>query len=153
MHKPGSLLLSVATQIQQMLADDRFRDESTDCDLSDAITDLAHDVGWQAVYVAMLDVLRDESQVERWYDVIACLFGTDCHERDLPCEPDYLVALLYDCLRLHPDLGASGIDSEAADNLVWSITLNLKRVDYLSEYDPEKDPDVIRQTIDRKGQP
>jgi len=101
----------------------------------------------------MLDVLLDESQAGRWYDVIACLFGTDCHERELPCEPEYLIALLYDCLRLHPDLGVSGIDPEATDNLVWSITHNLKRVGYLSDYDPGNDPDVIRQTVPRKGQP
>jgi hypothetical protein len=152
-YEPGSFFLSVATQIQQMLDDDRFRDESTDCDLSDAITDLAHDVGWKAVYAEMLDVLRDESQSQRWYDVIACLFGTDCHDRDLPCEPDYLIALLYDCLRLHPDLGVLGSAPEATGNLVWSITHNLKRVGYLSKYDPEKDPSVCRQIIGRKLQP
>lgn len=142
-----------AHQIQQMLADNRFRDESPDCDLSDAITDLAQDNGWGAVYTELLDVLLDESQAGHWYDVIACLFGTDCHERQLPCEPAYLIALLYDCLRLHPDLGVPGVDLEETDNLVWSITHNLKSVGYLSDYDPENDPDVQRQTIVRKNTP
>lgn len=128
--------MNVANQLEELLADDRFRDESTDCDLNDAVIVLAQEFGWLAVDTAMLDVLRDEAQSSHWYDVVACLFGTDCHERQLPCEPAYLIALLYDCLKLCPKLGVPGMELEATDNLVWSITHNLKQVGYLIRLRP-----------------
>jgi hypothetical protein len=126
-----------------------LRDEGTEYDIVDAVTELAQDVGWSAVDSAMLGVLRDTSQASRWYDVVACLFGTDCHKRQLPCDITYLIALLYDCLQLRPDLGTAEVDHDSVDNLVWSIVHKLKGVGYLSEYDPRTDPDVQRHTIPR----
>ncbi len=139
----------VAMIVREILADPRFRDDSTDDCVADAIKGLASDVGWHVVDSELLDILRDTTSAANWYDVIACLFGTDCHERGLPCDNSYLIALLYDCLRLGPDLGASELFGETAENLIWSIVHRLRGVGYLSTYDPMTDPDVLRQKIAR----
>lgn len=142
-------LLDVATRLHTILTDDRFFDESTDYDIDDAIIDLARDVGWTRVDQAMFDILRDESQARHWYSVVACLFGTDCHTRQLPCEGSCFIALLYDCLRIRPDLGHPAMDYDSVHNLVWSVVHQLKRVDYLSDYDPKLDPEVLQHDIAR----
>ena len=143
------MVQTVSQRLLALLVDPRFHDETVDDDLTDAVTSLATDVEWQPVLDAMLDVLRDTSLVRHWYDVVACLFGCDCHTRPLPCEPSYITALLYDCLRLKPDLGVDGRDLDDTDNLVWSIAHQLKGVSYMSDYNPKTDPDVLKHNIAR----
>ena len=143
------MVQTVSQRLLALLVDPRFHDETVDDDLTDAVTSLATDVEWQPVLDAMLDVLRDPSLVRHWYDVVACLFGCDCHTLPLPCEPSYLTALLYDCLRLKPDLGVDGRDLDDTDNLVWSIVHKLKGVSYMSDYNPKTDPDVLQHNIAR----
>jgi len=143
------MVQTVSQRLLALLADPRFHDETVDDDLTDAVTSLATDVEWQPVLDAMLDVLRDTSLVRHWYDVVACLFGCDCHTLPLPCEPSYLTALLYDCLRLKPDLGVDGRDLDDTVNLVWSIVHKLKGVSYMSDYNPKTDPDVLQHNIAR----
>ena len=141
--------LNVLPQLLAIVSDPRFNDESVDDDLNDSVTAFASEVGWPPVLNAMLDVLRDSSLAKYWYDIVACLFGCDCHELPLPCERSYLTALLYDCLRLRPDLGIDGHDQDDSDNLVWSIVHQLKGVSYMSAYDPQADPDVLQHNIVR----
>ena len=140
---------TISKRLLALLSDSRFQDESVDDDLDDAVTTLATEVGWQPVLEAMLDILRDNSMVSHWYDVVACLFRCDCHKLPLPCERSYLTALLYDCLRIKPDLGIDGLDHDAADNLAWSIVHYLKGVSYMSDYNPKTDPDVLQHQIVR----
>lgn len=141
--------MNVAARLYGILTDPRFKDDSRDRDMSDAVSELALEVSWPAVDTEMVHVLRDVSQCSHWHDVAACFFGTDCHKRELPFGTTYLIALLYDCLRIRPNLGVPEIDIDYAKNLVWSITQNLKGVGYLSDYDPETDPAVQRHSISR----
>ncbi|MFT5322529.1 MAG: hypothetical protein ACI8P0_000364 [Planctomycetaceae bacterium] len=143
------MVQTVHQRLIALLSDSRFDDETVDDDLNDAVTSLATDVGWQPVLNAMLDILRNNSLTLHWYDVVACLFRCDCHELPLPCERSYLTALLYDCLRLKPDLGIDGRDLDDTDNLVWSIVHNLKGVSYMSDYNPKTDKDVLQHQIVR----
>jgi hypothetical protein len=140
--------MDVRSQLVELLSEPRFHDGSND-DPDDEILAITENIGWDPTFVAFISILEDESLVLCWYDSIAFLFGCDCHKRDLPCERSYLTALLYDCLRLHPDLGVKGLEYDGADNLVWSIVHALKGVEYLSDYDPKSDPEVLRQVIDR----
>ncbi|WP_345685634.1 hypothetical protein [Novipirellula caenicola] len=140
---------TVYQQILALLADPHFHDDFVDDDLSDAVASLASDVGWQPVLNAMLDVLRDSSLTRHWYDVVACLFACDCHTLPLPCDRSYITALLYDCLRICPDLGIDGRNPDDTDNLVWSIVHNLKGVSYMSDYDPKTDAEVLQHQIVR----
>ena len=140
---------TVSYRLIALLSDSRFKDETVDEDLSEAVTSLANDVGWEPVLNAMLDILRNNSLALHWYDVVACLFCCDCHKLPLPCEHSYLIALLYDCLRLKPDLGTDGRDLDNSDNLVWSIAHNLKGVSYMSDYNPKTDEEVLQHQIAR----
>jgi len=143
------MVQSVPQQLLGLLSDPRFGDESSDDDLNDAVSCLAEDVGWQPVLNAMLDILRDNSRASHWYDIVACLFGCDCHKLPLPCDRSYLTALLNDCLRIRPDLGIEGRDVDDTENLVWSIVHNLKGVGYTSDYDPRADAEVLQHKIVR----
>jgi len=143
------MVQTVNHQLLALLSDPRFNDDSVDDDLNVAVASLASEVGWQPVLNAMLEILRDSSLTNHWYDVVACLFGCDCHTLPLPCDRPYLTALLYDCLRIRPDLGVDGRDPGDTDNLVWSIVHNLKGVGYMSDYDPKADPEVLQHQIVR----
>ena len=141
--------MTAIDQLQALLCDPRFADDSTDDDLSDAILNLAANLGWNAVDSALIAILRDTNRSPHWYDVVAAFFCSDCHERDLPNGADFLIAALYDCLRLHPNLGNPAIANDEAENLVWSIVAKLKSVEYLSDYNPQTDPAVLEHRIVR----
>ena len=143
------MVQTVSQRLSALLSDPRFHEESADDDLSDAVSLLAADAGWPPVLTAMVDILRDNNLAAHWYDVVACLFCCDCHKRPLPCDRSYLTALLYDCLRIRPDLGVDGRDPDDTENLVWSIVHNLKGVGYGSDYDPKADADVLQHKIVR----
>lgn len=88
---------------------------------------------WAQLDVALREVLRDDSASALWVAAIelywaAVLDGRTTHV-------DSLVALLW--LR-RPDLTLD-------ENLVWSVIAKLKRLDYLANYDAEKDAGVKRE--------
>lgn len=141
--------MQLQPQIIKILANPKFQDEATEDDISEEIAVLAVEVGWKPIFCVFVDVLLDLSLRQYWYDVVACLFCCDCHQRDLPCDPNYLIALLYDCLRISPDLGRHGLNHDDVYNLVWSIVHQLKRVGYLADYAPQFDPSVIQYQIMR----
>ena len=143
------MVQAVSQRLIALLSDPRFDDESADDDLSAAVSSLAADAGWPPVLTAMVGILRDNDLATHWYDVVACLFCCDCHNLPLPCDRSYLTAVLYDCLRIRPDLGVDGRDPDDTENLVWSIVHNLKGVSYGSDYDPSSDADVLQHKIVR----
>lgn len=143
------LHLQLQQKVLTILADPKFHDESTEDVISEEIAGLAATVGWSPVFRIFVDILLDVALIQYWYDVVACLFCCDCHQHDLPCDSNYLIALLYDCLRVSPALGQSEFNHDDADNLVWSIVHQLKGVGYLADYEPQSDPDVIQYQIMR----
>jgi hypothetical protein len=62
------------------------------------------------------------------------LWGAVLDRREIPA--DRIIALL--CYRLSPP-------DEYEDNLVWSITSELRGIDYLSDYNPYHDPLIQRE--------
>ena len=102
--------------------------------------------------MGVIEILEQVSLSQHWYDATAVLWQFQ-ENIELPCERSYLFALLHDCLRLEPNLGLPASEDWTggglAENLVWSIVSELKGVGYLSDYDPLKDPEVTRHTIQR----
>jgi hypothetical protein len=124
---------SVRQRIHEILADRRLDDEMSELTKAEAIEGLIAECGWQPVCDCMLEVLRDDEQRAHWRVAADLFWGATLDGRPLPA--DELIAWLYH--RFDPK-------GDAEDNLVWSITSNLKRVGYLSGYQPLRDPDVLR---------
>ena len=136
-------------RIDAILSNDAL--DSDDCEESKCgliEEELIPQYGWEAVREAMIRVLLDDSRRAQDYEATAAVFWgavLDC--RDVPVNE--VIALLYH--RLPHDDGSS------ENNLAWSITCNLKNVDYLSEYDPLEDPEVFQAgwrlgiKLERKG--
>ena len=108
--------------------------ESSKCDKCEEIESLIEVYGWEVIQSALVEMLKDIKLDTYDYDVIAQVFwGAVLDKRII--DTNKVIALLY--LRF-PD----GCDLE---NLIWSITERLKGVGYLSDYEPLKDPDVIKE--------
>ena len=139
----------VKQRVLDLLSDPRFYDESTEDELSDALLKYADEVGWIPIAGALIAVLEDLNLQHQWHAAVCALFRCDCQQRAFPCERSYVIALLYDCLQRCPNLGVEGLDFDYVDNLVWSIVHQLKGVGYLDPYDPQLDPQVVKQKIVR----
>lgn len=101
---------------------------------------------------SLIGILHQVSLKTDWNSVMSALYCCDFHERDLPMESHYLIALFYDCLARFPKEGSSDIASNTPgvdENLVWSLTINLKGIPYESSYDPLIDPEVQSHVINR----
>jgi len=97
--------------------------------------------GWESVRDGLFQVLLNRGLVKHGYTVAAVLWGAVLDRR--PLDPNYTIAVLerQRCFRL-PD---EAKDPNSLDNLVWSITIKLKGLEYLSDYDPIGDPAVKRE--------
>lgn len=125
--------MSVRAALDQLLAEPETDDaENSKCE--EIEERLIPKFGWEAVREAVIEVLEsDRSQSD--YEVAAEVFwGAALDKRDLPVNK--VIALLYYRFDQH------GTDE---NNLVWSIASTLKKVDYLSEYEPLKDVEVLRE--------
>lgn len=126
----------VYDRVTAILADAAYDNVEGDETPSDAIKALVEAYGWDAVLNALLAVLRDDSAQPFWRDVSVVLFAT----LDRPMPVNQVIGLLY--RRLIEDVPA---EYELDENLVWSITRNLKGVAYLSDYEPLQDPAIIAE--------
>ena len=118
--------------VQRILADAPLDDESDSRGSSrvDELTKLITDFGWEALESSMLGVLARSEVEDHWTVAAGFFWGAVLDQR--PVHADRLIAHL--CLRF-----------PAEDNLAWSITSKLKRVSYLSDYDPRHDPSVLHE--------
>jgi len=107
------------------------------------INNLNSEYGQYQILDSILEILKDYSYHKCWYLAVSIIsWFVEEGDIDLPVKWQELVAILYFCLDLFPDLGVSeGADGE---NLVWGIAHSLKNVDYLSEWNPIKDPEIIK---------
>jgi hypothetical protein len=133
--------VQVRQRINEILADDRLDDESSDPTKAEVIEGLIDEFGWEAVRDCTLDVLRDDRQETHWRTAVHVFWGAVLDRRGLPA--DELIAWLYH--RFDPD-------GQAEDNDVWSITSKLKGVGYLSDYKPLQDPGVLHHLRAIRGQ-
>jgi hypothetical protein len=124
--------VQVRQRINEILADHRFDDESSDPTKAEAIEGLIDEFGWEDVRDCMLDVLRDDHLEAHWRTAAHVFWGAVLDRRELPA--DELIAWLYH--RFDPA-------GRTEDNDVWSITSKLKGVGYLSQYQPLQDPGVL----------
>lgn len=126
--------MNLQAQILAVLNDDRIDDETVDDTCYDLLGDLITEYSWEAVQAVLIELLRDDSQTTHWQTIAEVFWEATLDQNNLP--EDELIALLYHRLVT---------DSASEDNLVWSIASKLKGVDYLSEYDPLRDPAVLHE--------
>ena len=110
-----------------------------DFDLLDAVVSRAQTAGWTQIIAECLSILSDKSKMERWEAAIRIIFWGTSRSRVYPVPSKAIVARLYWCL----EIIEGNIKSEIDENLVWSIATALEGVNYLSEWDPQRDPEVL----------
>lgn len=127
--------MSICEQIISILNDPSLDNDSEELSKAETIETLIDKHGWAEIQFCLLQILHDEPSHSYWRTVAEVIYGAVLDERDLPA--DKIIALLY--YRLPSKA------SDEDENLVWSITHKLKKVGYLSEYDPLNDPNVQRE--------
>lgn len=108
--------------------------DPTDEDAQEKADALITPQEWPLACDYILAVLDDPHRSRAQWELAAALvWGACCDERPLPI--DRTIALVYARLPTDPD--------SSENNLAWSIASKLKRVSYLSEYDPLGDPNIV----------
>jgi hypothetical protein len=131
----------VRQRVDEILADNRLDDESSEPSRAEVIEALIDEFGWEPIRECMLDILRDNHQEVNWRTAAHVFWGAVLDRRELPV--DELIAWLYH--RFDPE-------GQTEDNEVWSITSKLKGVDYLSNYEPLRDPGILHYLRAIRGQ-
>jgi hypothetical protein len=138
---PEQLSTELHNRVQAILADANFDDEACLDTRAEAIRALVDTYGWAGVLQEMLALLQDDAAQRHWREASIVIWGGI----DQPMPATQVIALLY--RRLIEDVP---VEYELDGNLVWSIARNLKGVDYLSDYDPMKDPEIIAEMARRR---
>ncbi|MEI7986169.1 MAG: hypothetical protein WCI55_11125 [Armatimonadota bacterium] len=110
-----------------------------DFDMVGAVKAQAQSDGWSQIIADCLLVLSDKSKMEYWHSAVKIIFWGTSQTPTFPIPKMAIVARLYWCL-INID---SNVANELDDNLIWTIASNLKGVGYLSDWDPQKDPEVL----------
>lgn len=108
--------------------------------LLEGVLDWVAEDGWDSPLMEALAILEDDESRDSWPAAANVMYYASSRTSDWPFPAMKAVARLYDCLIEYPGFGGSGL--EDAGNLVWSIAKELKGVEYLSDWDPQKDPEV-----------
>lgn len=123
---------AIATKLQAILDDDQLDEDSLPETRAELIEGIIETVGWEPVQSYLITVLKNDSAPYRdWLTAAEVFYGAASDHRAI--ESNLVIALLYK--RLSRD--------EDSSNLAWSIVCKLKKVGYLSDYDPMVDPAVI----------
>jgi len=123
--------MDLESKIEATLLNDALDDEYAPEDKLEVMEKLIAEYGWDRVQPYMIAILRDNTRrLKDWYIAAAVFFMVLSHE---PIDDaNAVIALVYHRLYF---IGH--------DNLAWSIACTLKKVDYLSDYDPMEDSEVI----------
>ena len=114
--------------------------DSGECEESKCgeIEKLIPEYGWEAIQETTINILLDDQRRISDYDVAAQVFwGASLDNRNICINK--VIALLY--YRLMKN------ENSNENNLAWSIVTKLKKIDYLSDYDPLKDEEIIQERI------
>jgi hypothetical protein len=128
-------------QVKAILDDAAFDDDDCLDSRDEAIWELVSTCGWEAILAEMLAILRDDNARPHWQEATIVLWRGIKN----PMPVIQVIALLYRRL-----LETVPPEYELDENLVWSITCNLKGIDYLSDYDPTRDPQIIAEMARRR---
>jgi len=88
---------------------------------------------WEEIRAGLLDILYENDQ-SLWHETVLYIYYFQ--GRGYKYEETKTIALLYSCLILSDELD---------DNLIWTITKDIKGVSYLSGYDPFRDQTVVEE--------
>ena len=88
---------------------------------------------WKDVRNGLLNILYDNDQ-SLWNETILYIYYFQ--NKGYKYEDAKTIALLYNCLTLSDELD---------ENLIWTITKDIKSVSYLSDYEPFNDPAVLEE--------
>ncbi len=122
-------------QIERFIENELF---DGDFDLLESVQTLSESEGWTQVISDCLSILSDRTKMELWEAAIRIIFWATSRSPVCPVPSMAIVARLYWCLETIEGNTKNEID----DNLVWTIAKDLKGVPYLSEWDPQLDPEV-----------
>jgi hypothetical protein len=120
--------------LSSILADSKYDDPQSEDTRSDAIEREVKTQGWEPVFRFLQELLENVELKRYWGDAIIVIWGEVMRGRSF--DPDRVIAILCRCQKLNADLDG---------NLIWSIVSKLKKVGYLSKYDPLQDPGVLRE--------
>ena len=123
--------------INSILENDSLDSGDIDSDKCEHIENLIPLYGWKAVQKNLLDILSQEKREIRDYEVVAEVFWGAVLDRRNIASTNKVIALLYH--RLPNDKNSD------ENNLAWSIACKLKKVDYLSDYNPMNDSEIIEE--------
>ena len=105
--------------------------EDDDSDNSQILLEYLEKGNWDENYSLLFDMLKKSDFSKFWNQIIITLWYAQGKNKILPVEDT--IALLNYCLER---------SDEVDGNLVWSITRNLKKMAYDSDYDPYQDERV-----------
>jgi hypothetical protein len=128
--------MNLNDEIVSILRNDELDKDSSESSKPEAIEELIEKFGWNDICIILLKILEDKAQSLYWRIIAEVIWGAVLDGRNLPINK--VIALLY--FRFNPETC-----SEDDNNLIWGITSKLKKVDYMSEYNPLKDPEVISE--------
>lgn len=124
----------IAIRLQAILDDDRLDDDAVEETRAEVIEAIIEAEGWEPVQRCLIDVMKNDLAPRRdWISAAEVFWEAALDGRKV--EADLIIFLLYK--RLKPD------SDYLEENLIWSIASKLKRVGYLSEYEPMQDPAVL----------
>ena len=125
--------MKLQEMILNILSNPELDDDVIEESKSELIYNLTEKYEWSQIYSILIEFLEDSGLYHYWHTITVILFQAVTDKR--PIRVDYTIALLYYCLMNAPE-------NYMDENLVWSITRNLKGVGYLSDYEPFKDSAV-----------
>ena len=129
--------MDLQNQINAILENDSLDLDEYPESKCESIEGLISFYGWEPIQEILLSILLDEKRRIRDYEVAAEVFwGAVLDNRDIS-PVNTVIALLYHRL--------SDKRNSYENNLVWSITCKLKQVEYLSDYDPLNDDEIIEE--------
>ena len=88
---------------------------------------------WEEIRNGLLNILYDNDQ-SFWDETIRYIYFFQ--NKGYTWEAAKTIAILNNCLSLSEELDG---------NLIWTITINIKSISYMSDYEPYHDPEVLNE--------
>jgi hypothetical protein len=88
---------------------------------------------WEEIRNGLLNILYENDQT-LWDQTMIYIYYFQ--GRGYKYEDSKTIAILYNCLLLSENLNG---------NLIWTITIGIKSISYLSDYEPFHDPEVVSE--------
>jgi len=122
-------------QILKILNDASLESEEVPESKAELIEELITDDNWSKVEKCLFDILQDDREsYYNWHTCFEVFWGAVLDGRSV--DGNRIIALAY--IRLKPD------EQSSENNLAWSLASRIKGKDYFSEYEPLKDPAILK---------